>query len=372
MCDGGLVAIVSGWPRVSETFAQHELQALRRRGLLSAVFATKPGDHTVVQPATAELDDLVELLGGDELEAQVDEVVARIGSRPVRAVHGYFAHRPAALAEAVADRLGVPFGFSVHALDVRKVEPGELARRARRAAVVVSCNDDAATSMRAVGADPVLIRHGVALDRFHGDRPAGHGPVDLLAVGRLVEKKGFEVLVDAMALLPGSATLRIVGSGPLLDPLTARVDAAGVAGRVRFIGARTHAELPDLYRDADIVVVPSVVDAAGDRDGLPNVVLEAMATGCAVIASDVAAIPAAITSGVTGVLVPPGDPAALAAAIAALADDPEERMRVGKAARAEVERRFALDRCTDELCDLLIERYPLAPPSLPTPAVNRG
>lgn len=356
---GGIAVILSGWPRVSETFALHELLALRRRGLLAAVFATKPGDASLVQPEACEVDDLVELLPDADVEAQVDRVIERLDGLGVRAVHGYFAHRPAEIAALAAARLGVPYGFSVHALDVRKVSAEVLAERCAGAGVVVSCNDDAAATIRAAGGDPVLVRHGVSLDRFRCPIAHREGPVSLLAVGRLVEKKGFPVLVDALRHLPAHVSLRIVGEGPQRDLLAARVADAGLGGRVELVGRRTHADLPDLYAAADIVVVPSVVDAAGDRDGLPNVVLEAMACGRAIVASDVAAIPSAIVDGAHGLLVPPGDAVALAGALGALVADPALRVRLGAAARARAEERFALRSCTDAFCDLLVERYHL-------------
>ncbi len=361
-----IAIVVSGWPRVSETFALNELVALHRRGMLVRLFATKPGDDSLLQPGVGELEPAVELLGTGPAAAQAAQAVASLVERGIRvdAVHGYFAHQPADVAERMAAELGVPFGFSVHALDARKVEPAELGRRAAAASLVLACNADVAEAIRAVGTEPTVLSHGVDLDRFTPDRPAGSRPggvVELLAVGRLVEKKGFVHLIDALAATPDACRLTIVGDGPDRELLGERARRLGVGDRVRFLGRRTHDDLPDLYRSADIVVVPSVVDRNGDRDGLPNVVLEAMAAGRAIVASRVAAVPSAIVAGGaaddTGVLVAPADVASLADAITRLVDDPERRERLGANARRRAERDFALDRCSAACADAIAAAY---------------
>jgi glycosyltransferase involved in cell wall biosynthesis len=369
-----VLVVVSGWPRLSETFAVNEITALHRAGMLAGIAATKPGDPALVQPGLDELEPFVTHLPDGDAAAQAEAVVA-LAERlegPVDAVHGYFAHRPAEVAMLAAGRLAVPFGFSVHALDLRKVEPVELRRRAAAAAVVVTCNTDAYAALAAEGVNAHLVPHGVDLHRFaptDTDRQhAGGGhEVRLVAVGRLVEKKGFPTLLDAVAQLADTAvTLTIVGDGPERASMEAQIARLGIAGRVTLAGRTTHDELPTIYRDADIVVVPSVVDSRGDRDGLPNVVLEAMACGRTVVASDVAAIASAITGGTDGVLVSPGDAAALATAIRSVAADPARRTALGAAARRTAlgaaarrtaEQHFELDRCSHRFCELLVDAF---------------
>lgn len=361
-----VLAVVSGWPRLSETFAANELGALHRAGMLAGIAATKPGDASLVQPGLAELEPLVTCLPDGDAEAQADALAAlaqRIDAgvdAGVDAVHGYFAHRPAEVAMLAAERLGVPFGFSVHALDLRKVEPAELRRRAATAAVVVTCNTDALAALGAEGVNAHLVPHGVDLQRFVPAAAVAAEPRDvrLLAVGRLVEKKGFSTLLDAMALLADlDVDLTIVGDGPDRAALESQIARLGLDRRVTLRGRTTHAELPGWYRDADVIVVPSVVDSRGDRDGLPNVVLEAMACGRPIVASDVAAIASAITADVDGVLVAPADADALAGAIRAVGSDPIRRAALGTAARHTAEQRFELDRCSRRFCELLTEAF---------------
>src|SRR5262249_44970467 len=155
----------------------------------------------------------------------------------------------------------------------------------------------------------------------------------LLAVGRLVEKKGFDVLIAALARLQSPWVLRLVGEGPDRTRLERLCAASGLGDRVLFTGALTHEHLPAAYREADVVVVPSIVDRSGDRDGLPNVVLEAMASARAIVASDVGAIASAVHDGSTGLLVPPRDEHALSSALARLARSVALRDALGAASR---------------------------------------
>jgi glycosyltransferase involved in cell wall biosynthesis len=349
-----IAVVVSGFPRISETFALHELAALDRRGLLAALFATKPGDLSALQPGAGRLAERVEVLPQVGDEGQAAHVAARLVGSRVDAVHGYFAHAPAAVAAGVARRLGVPYGFSTHALDVRKVPADELAGRARHAACVLACNADVAGSMRDAGARVRLVPHGVDLDRFRPRRREPGGPLRLLAVGRLVPKKGFDVLLRAIVGSDLPVRLRLIGAGPEHDRLAAL--AAGDR-RIELAGRRTHAELPADHAWADVLVVPSVTDAAGDRDGLPNVVLEGLASGLPVLASDCAALPTAVRHEENGLLVPAGDAAALAAALRRLAADAALRERLGRAARASAEREHDLARATERFCDTLVEAY---------------
>jgi glycosyltransferase involved in cell wall biosynthesis len=352
-----LVMLMSGFPRRSETFALNELLALDGAGCLQAVFATKPGEPGPPQPGAERLMPKVRVLAPGSPAEQAAEVVERLGGAEVSAVHGYFAHLPTDVAARAARGLGVPYGFSVHALDARRVGPTDLADRARDASCVIACNADVADELRRAGAPVSLIPHGVDLDRFQPSPPPGGAVPRLLAVGRLVPKKGFPVLIDAAARMRAPFELRVVGAGAQRDALQRRIAAHDVQGRVVLAGPRTHDELPAEYAGADVVVVPSVADADGDRDGLPNVVLEAMASGRPVVASDIGAVSSAIIDGRTGVLVPPGDPDALADALDLVLARPDLRERLGREARAHVERDYELQRCTTRLRGFLEHVY---------------
>jgi glycosyltransferase involved in cell wall biosynthesis len=352
----GIAVVTSGFPRRSETFAVNELLALERAGVLAGIFATKPGDGQPLQPGAEGLAHIARVLPPGSPREQAKALAADLRGRPVAAVHGYFAHAPAEVAALTARLLGLPHGFSVHARDTRKVASAELGARAAAAACVIACNPDAAAEIRRAGADADVLPHGVDLARFRPLARRAGRPLALLAVGRLVEKKGFHVLIDAAARLRAPFRLRIVGEGPERGRLQRDLDRHGARTRIELVGAMTHDELPREYAEADIVVAPSIADTSGDRDGLPNVVLEAMASGKPVVAGDVGAVATAVDDA-TGVLVPPGDAGALATALDLLAARPELRDRLGRAARERVERDFDLRRCADRFVRHLEAAY---------------
>ncbi|HKB10017.1 MAG TPA: glycosyltransferase, partial [Vicinamibacterales bacterium] len=333
-----LAIVLSGFPRRSETFALAEVSALVDRGMVAAVFATKPGDDGATQPAAARLLPRVRYLSPGSAAAQASEAATAVTGSTVDGVHAYFAHTPAAVGEELARLLGVPFGFSAHARDARKLPRLELHARARSAACVVACNADVASEFDGSGVLLRVVPHGVDLDRFaYGWRSRSTGgSCRLLAVGRLVAKKGFDVLLDAVGALSGPWRLRLVGDGPERERLERQVRALGLEDRVTFCGPLTHEALPIEYQHADIVVVPSVRDPSGDRDGLPNVVLEAMAAGAAVVGTDAGAIGSAIRDGSTGLLVPGGDAGALARQLEYLIRDSTLRASLAARARAHV------------------------------------
>jgi len=289
--------------------------------------------------------------------AQAADAERQLAGVPVAAVHGYFAHRPAVVAEDLARRLRVPFGFSAHARDARKVPRHELHARARRAACVIACNADVAREFDGSEAHVAMVPHGVDLQRFRARHQAPSPCFSMLAVGRLVEKKGFHVLLDAAARLDFPFRLRVVGDGPERERLLRMVEMHGLLERVTLEGSLTHAELPEAYAGADAVVVPSIQDSSGDRDGLPNVVLEAMASGRTVVASDVGGIASAIEDSENGLLVPPGDPVALGDAIRRLSQSKSLREQLGRNGRRRVEQDYEVGRCSDRFHQLLTSVY---------------
>jgi glycosyltransferase involved in cell wall biosynthesis len=352
-----VAVIMSGFPRRSETFALGELLALEERGMLAGIFATKPGDEEVAQPEVERLIRKAHYLRPGPPDQQGREVAARLHGLQLNGVHGYFAHAPAEVALHAAAQLGIPYGFSMHARDARKVSRQVLAGRAHLAACVVACNQDVATEMQRDSTRVHLVPHGVHLVRFQPNQEIPGNVLRLLAVGRLVEKKGFDILIEAVASLRLPFHLRIVGEGPERERLEALICARGLAGQVTLCGAKSHEELPAEYAAAHVVVVPSVVDRSGDRDGLPNVVLEAMACGRPVVATGAGAITSVVIQGDNGMLVPERDPQALCAVLDLLGRAPDLRHQLGRQGRQTVERNYELNHCTGRFCDLLTEAY---------------
>lgn len=357
MSPARIAVVVSGFPRLSETFAVNELLALAQRGALAAIFATKPGDGTQPQLGSERLSELLTLLPNDSTDAQAAVVADALKDRNVNAVHGYFAHQPAEVAWRAAERLRLPSGFSVHAKDARKISSSELGIRAKRAACVVACNSDVAATIEETGARVHLLPHGVNLERFKATPLPPAAIFQILAVGRLVEKKGFHFLIEAVSRLKFPFQLRIIGEGPEHERLAQMISAYHLSDRVTLCGPGAHDHLPEEYARAHAVAVPSIVDRAGDRDGLPNVVLEAMASGRAVVAFKAGAIETAVKDNETGLLLPAADSLSLALALTRLAEDFPLRLRLAVAAREFVEQHYEMKTCSERFCHLLEEVY---------------
>ncbi len=270
-------------------------------------------------------------------------------------------------------RWSLPQIVSLHGSDVFVAERHRLARWAarnalQRASVITGCSSDLIARALRLGAPEHAVRwlpYGVdekvfcpGLSRFDLRLKCGsppEGPI-FLAVGRLAKKKGFHILLEATAQLRRTTKAKfmvvIAGGGDLLGHLRRMAADLGITDVVSFIGPVDRNSLPDLYRAADAYVLPSVRDESGNVDGLPNVLLEAMATGLPVIASALAGALDVIQNGVTGRLVPWGDPKALAQAMAEIVEDPNSAWAMGRAARDFVLENLTWKRVCRQLMDL--------------------
>jgi glycosyltransferase involved in cell wall biosynthesis len=274
-------------------------------------------------------------------------------------MHGHWVIPGGITAALAAPEL--PLVISLHGSDVYLAERFGPARTAARRAFaragsVTACSDDLARRAVALGAAPdrmEIVPYGVDTARFGPNtkaRSARRKQLGLdadapfcVAAGRLVHKKGFEYLIDAVADVP-HLTLAIAGEGTLNEALHARAITAGVAQRVRFLGDQPQDRVGELFAAADVICAPSIRDDSGNVDGLPNVVLEAMASGTPLVTTAAGGIGSVIESGRTGMVVPERDVTAIAAAIRELLEHRERAHEIGAAARSEVDRRFGWDR----------------------------
>jgi glycosyltransferase involved in cell wall biosynthesis len=285
-------------------------------------------------------------------------------------VHAHWVVPSGVMAASTTDR---PLVISLHGSDVFVAERhravGAAARYAfARAAWITACSQDLRDRAARFGARPdrmTVIPYGVDGDRFQPDAGlraqvrarmgVGNGSPVVLAFGRLVKKKGFEYLIDAApALLRRHADLRIViaGEGDLTGALRARAAAAGVGAHVVMPGVVSQHEIPGWLAAADVAVVPSVHDEAGNVDGLPNTVLEIMASGTPLVATPVGGIGQVATDGETARLVPERDAPALASAIDDLLARAELRQAMGARARARVTREYGWTRVAEQFSDI--------------------
>lgn len=287
-------------------------------------------------------------------------------------IHAHWAVPSGALVAGLSGSL--PFVVSLHGSDVYVAERSALIARAARSAfdaagAVTACSSDLQVRAVRLGADAARTRrvpYGVDTEEFSPRPPdvaarrrlgVSPGETLVVAVGRLVEKKGFAHLVDASAGLSG-VRVAIVGDGDLDRDLAARARAANAP--VLFAGRFSREETRDALAAADVVAVPSVVDAKGNVDGLPNVLLEAMASGRAIVASGVGGIPDVITDGENGRLVPPADADALREALRALAMDGALRERLGRAAREKTLRELTWPRLAAAMDEAYVSARTLA------------
>ncbi len=245
----------------------------------------------------------------------------------------------------------LPIAVGLHGSDVFMAEKPGLRRLVasalRRTSVLTGCSPELVDRVCALGFDPAYARvipYGVNAQQFGPDprrraewrRRLGvpHDAPMILSVGRMATKKGYQVLIEDLdALMERHADVHLVlaGAGDRLEEL--RAATARWAERVHFPGSVAHDQLPDLFRAADVFVLPAVHDPKGNVDGLPNVILEAMASALPVVATEISGIPLAIDDGVHGYLVPEQDPKAVRRALSRLLDDPAGARRMGETGR---------------------------------------
>ena len=406
---GETVAIVlKGYPRLSETFIAQEIHALERRGLPLRLYSlrhpTDPAVHPVHEEIAAPVTYLPEYLKDaprrvlrgwararrlpgyraardtflrDLRRDRTPNRLRRFGQACVLAaelpadvgrIYAHFLHTPASVARYAAVMTGLPWCVSAHAKDIWTTPAWEKREKLAAADWAVTCTAAGRDHLAGLAPGKVdLVYHGLDLARFpapstprpHRDGADPADPVVLVSVGRAVEKKGYDDLLDALARLPADLHWRFVhiGGGALGPALRAKAERLGLAERIDWQGAQPQAQVLDACRRADLFVLASRVAADGDRDGLPNVLMEAQSQGIACISTTVSAIPELIEADVTGVLVPPQDPAALAAALERLIRAPEDRLRLGAAGQRRVHDRFSMTAGID----LLAARFGLPP-----------
>ena len=266
-------------------------------------------------------------------------------------VHAQHADYLADAAMAAAACLKLPFTFTGHANDLY-TNPGRLEEKIRAARRVATCTGFNETHLRGVcvaaGIDPARIRrvyHGVDLERFRLRKiepPASR----LVTVTRLKEKKGFPWLLDAMALLKSrgrDATLEIYGEGDQREVIERRIQELGLQDRVKLLGVIEHERIPGVLEGAGVFVLPCIVLPNQDRDGIPNTIIEALATGVPVVSTEISGIPEAVKDGKSGLLVPQRDAEALARALERMMTDADLRRHCAQEGRRIAETSFSIE-----------------------------
>jgi colanic acid/amylovoran biosynthesis glycosyltransferase len=396
--------VLKRYPRYSETFIVSEILAHEAAGQDVRIFASRPCYDAHFQDVLARVRAPVSYLGfesvrcsdfwtylteaASEFPHAPQVLLPGIGESPfevcqgielarqataagVRHLHAHFGTSAATIARIASLLSGIPFTFTAHAKDVfhNDVDRAALERKIEAAAACVTVSDFNLHYLEswipAARGKAVRVYNGIDLTAFEYEAPLHREPV-IVGIGRLVEKKGFADLVAACAALRAANqrfTCRIVGSGPLEGQLRSQIRSLALEDVVSLTGPRPQAEVRREVQAAAVVAAPCVVSHDGDRDGLPTVLLEAMALGTPCVSTPVTGIPEAIEDEHTGLLVPEHDAAALAAALQRLLREPPLRVRLADAARRHVEERFASERnaaALRELFDRVSQPQPLA------------
>ncbi|MFP4248625.1 MAG: glycosyltransferase family 4 protein [Armatimonadota bacterium] len=403
---GRLVYVLGRFPSLSETFILREMLELERRGYQLSLLSLEPGEDVVHESAKELADRAVYRQPPLSLRSLMAGVVAMVlrpfgffgallyalgciarspgaasevvrsfcaaaffacalrGTRP-KHVHAHFASMPATVGLLLAQMLETTFSVSAHARDLFTDESVLMDRKMREAEFVTVCTQFGLDQLRRQ--HPMssserlnLIYHGIDVAELVPSlNPVNLGdPPLILSIGRLVEKKGFPILLRTAAMLRREGIdfrLRIVGTGPEEADLKRLASGLALEECVEFDGAIAHEELIPLFRTADLFVLASIVASDGDRDGLPNVLLEALALEVPVVSTRVSAIPELIEHERTGLLANPGDPKGLAEQMERLLFDEQLRAKVIEEGRREVVERFDVTQNVGKLADLFSE-----------------
>lgn len=405
-----LAIILKGYPRLSETFVAQEIRALEKRGIDLCIFSLRhphdPASHPIHDEIEAPVYYLPEYVHDDPLRVansalrlclklgfwralasfSVDLwreptrnrlrrfaqalVLAREMPRSVEHYYAHFMHTPTSVCLYASIINGQSFSISAHAKDIWTISEQELRKKLAASDWVVTCTAANARYLESLAAQPdkvTLLYHGLDFTRFdentaapaRRDGSAELDPVRLVSVGRAVDKKGYEVLLAALAALPSTLNWRFshIGGGELLDSLQAEARDLGLDNCIEWLGALPQAEVLAKYREADLFVLPSKISDDGDRDGLPNVLMEAQSQGLACLSTRISGIPELIIHGETGWLVEQRDSTALAVALQQLITQPELRAGLARAGFERVRREFSMQAGIDKLMQRLEQSF---------------
>jgi len=394
--------VVKRYPRYSETFIVREILAHEEAGLSIEIFALRPPNDTHFQGLIGRVrapvnflytpvagGTLPERLPGSTLTAahfwqtlrQASEVLPDIWTaladageedardlyhalhlaiqarlKKIQHLHATFASDAATAARLAARFADIPYSVTARAKDIfhKSADPDDLRSKFRDAAAIITVSDYHVQYLRDTFgplADRVQrIYNGLDLEEFPYSPPEQRAAV-ILAVGRLVPKKGFDDLIAACALLAARGRqfqCRIIGAGPLYQELETQIDQLNLRSRVELVGPVPQPAIIEEMRNAAVLAAPCVIDQEGDRDGLPNVIQEALALGTPVVSTDVAGIPEVVRDGETGLQVPQHDPPALAAAIDRLLQNRGLRVQLATGGRRLIEAEFDIRRNTQK------------------------
>ncbi len=407
---GKIVVLLKGYPRLSETFIAQELLGLERAGFeLEIVAMRRPTDkkrHPVHDEIRARVSYLPEYLHEEPLRVlralrktcllpgfgkalssfwkdlkrdfsrnrfrRFGQAAVLVAEWPQggKWLHAHFIHTPASVARYASEISGIPWSISAHAKDIWTSEDWDLAEKLQSADWGVTCTRVGYEKLSSLsgGRDVMhLSYHGLDLERFphfDGQRPGRNGsdptdPLRVLSVGRAVKKKGYDVLLKAFARLPANLHWQFIhiGGGDELDSLKTLAGELGISDRIVWKGSMDQRDVLAHYRDSDLFALACRITADGDRDGLPNVLVEAASQRLVAVSTTVSGISELFVDGENALLVESEDAEALSIALQRVMTDPDLRERLGAAAEARVRKDFDHHNSIHDLDRLFTEAW---------------
>jgi glycosyltransferase involved in cell wall biosynthesis len=391
--------IVKGWPRLSETFIAQEILGLQALGYDIQILAEKRGnpvDYGGIKVDSLDVTyiprpiwlrplalgyALFRLHQQNKLCPLLKKIIYVNFNKKWRllgkalwvyahqskadVVYAHFLHDAGTLAWILSQMQDIPLTISAHAKDIYTTPTCDIRTKIEQCTFLVTCTLSNAEYLRSLSpnhADKIhLVYHGLSHDRSIPVPPRMDlgSPLRLVGVGRLVEKKGLDDLLQALALLPDSLEWQYthIGEGALLENLKSLAHGLGLSARITWMGAVPQAEVIKILSTSDIFLMTSKIDTKGDRDGLPNVLMEAMIAGLPCIGTRVSAIPELITHEQTGLLVESGDKQGLADSIMRYVEDQELRLAMATQGQTKVVRDFSFEQGLSTL-DKLFQKIP--------------
>jgi len=386
--------ILKGYPRISETFISNEIRLLEQRGIPVHIFSMrKPREsfcHPSVKEIQARVDYLPETIVSRRLPVVLKHNALLAARRPARYamalnlalrrfrrtrksatlkhllqagylvnfglanrgivhLHAHFAHSPTSVAMFSSLLSGLPFSFTAHAKDIYTSDPCQLREKLAMAAYAITCTEYNRSHLMGLGLNghtPIhRIYHGIDLTLFNdpAPRPTPTPPYRILSIARLTAKKGLPTVLQALASLKQYGVAfdyTLIGDGDDRATILNLIETLGLSPQSRWLGTLPHDAVREHYRRSDLFVLGCEVAANGDRDGIPNVLVESLAMGVPVVATRISAIPELVTHGETGLLVTPGRPDQMAAAMIQALTDHELRGKMISAGRRHVQAVF--------------------------------
>ncbi|WP_432736050.1 glycosyltransferase family 4 protein [Maridesulfovibrio sp. FT414] len=404
-----LAMILKGYPRISETFISNEIRLLEQRGVKIHIISMRRPRETFTHKSISEIKAAVsylpstlegcleELFGSTELDAglkvprygkdaeftsridKIWEVYRETGSEAsfkhmlqaeyivekilpgsdIFHFHAHFAHSPCSVARDAGRLSGLPFSFTAHAKDIYTQKPEKVTAKISEAKFAVTCtgyNCEYLQSIAPEGKPIHKVYHGIDLALFSSDKDhTSSAPYEIFTVARFTAKKGLPTVFKALKTLDEKGidfSYKIVGDGDEREQTLALLDKLGIAHKCTWLGTRTHEEVLELYRKADLFAIGCEIAENGDRDGIPNVLAESMAMSVPVVATTVSGIPELIENGRTGLLVEPRDHESMAEAMEKMLTDQEFRKSVIPAAKQRVHEIFDNKYWINKLADV--------------------